>query len=800
MAMTPILSQNQLSLPCSAYVFTSHNLNSSIVHVGTGCSSSGTTAAAISLKGPPMKEPHGQPLENYSPFAILADISRLCREGRLKEALDVLCLMDKRGIGVRSDTYVYLLEECANEKALAEGKRVHTHILANGREQDVRLGTKLVSMYVMCGSLVDARLVFDKMSKPNAFTWSEMIRGYVSNGLFNEALALYDQMQQAGTQSDSFTFPFVLKACAGLSDLQQGKEVHEYIIRSGFESNVYVGSALIDMYAKCGNIKISRQVFDKISSRNVVSWNAMIVGYAQSGYANESLKMFRQMQLDGMKPTSVTILSVLPACTQLGAIRQGKEIHAYIIRMGFQLNVSIANAFVDLYAKCGSVQIARHVFDQISQKDVVSWTSMIAGYAQNKDANEAFKLFRQMQFAGVMLDIFTITSILPTCAYLSALQQGKEIHAYTIRNGFQFDVSVANALIDMYAKCRIIDMARQVFDKMCARNLVSWTTIIACYVQSKHANEALKLFRLMQLSELKSDSVTIASVLPACAYLAALRHGKELHHYAIKTGFENDIFVASALIDMYAKCGDIELSRQVFDKMPWRNVVSWNAMITGYGLHGMGEDALTLFMQMQQTGTKPTYITFVSVLSACSHAGLVDEGWQYFESMSRDYGITPRVEHYACMVDLLGRAGHLDEAHQFIEKMPLEPDGSVWGALLGACRVHCNVELAEYVAEHLLQLEPENAANSVALSNIYAAAGRWDDVAKVRAMMKHRGLKKKPGCSWIEIKNNIHTFLVADRSHPQSECIYAMLESLHRQVKNTGYMLDANILLHNVEE
>jgi pentatricopeptide repeat protein len=294
--------------------------------------------------------------------------------------------------------------------------------------------------------------------------------------------------------------------------------------------------------------------------------------------------------------------------------------------------------------------------------------------------------------------------------------------------------------------------------------------------------------------------MTITSVLSACARLSALKHGKEIHHYIIRFWFESHVFVGSALIDMYSKCGSIEVARHLFDKLSERNIVSWNAMIAGYAMHGHGEDALSLFHQMQQADIDPDHITFIALLSACSHAGLIDEGWHYFISMSREYHITPKVGHYSCMVDLLGRAGRLDEAREFIDKMPFEPNADVWGALLGACRIHSNIELGKFVAERLFELQPENPGFYVVMSNIYAAAGRWEDVEKVRTMMKDRGLKRRPGCSWIEVKDKVHAFNVGDKSHPQSEEIYAMLDHLGGQMKKFGYVPDKNFVLHDVED
>eukprot|EP01018_Ginkgo_biloba_P002796 Gb_01184 [translate_table: standard] len=781
-------------------------------------------------------QPKNVELQGYDgSCAIVTNLRSPPKENQLKDSLGILNDISKQGVPVDFDTFSYLLQACNDMKALNEGKQVHALLLVDGIGQNVLLGTKLIAMYVNCGSLVNARQVFDNWPEQNMYSWNVMIRGYVLHGCCVDALTLFYQMQHVGILPDSFTFTSVLKACAGLLDLQQGKDIHDYIIRCGFESDGLLGNALIDMYAKCGNIEDARHMFDQMSLRDVVSWNAMIAGYVRNGHFEEALKILRQMKLSGAKPNSITIASVLPACAQSAALQQGKEIHCYLIKRGIELNMFVGNALLDMYAKCGSVENARQVFDNMSQRDVVSWNAIISGYArkgcrdeamnlfcqmplvnvkpnlitwnamisrfaQNGQSDESLKLFHQMQLAGMKPDPVTLTSILSACADIAALQQGKEIYGYIIRRGFESDIIMASALLAMYAKCGKIHDARCVFDKIYQRDLVSWNAMIAGYAQNGYGNEALQLFLQMQLAGVKPDSSTIVSVLPACAHFAALQQGKEIHAYIIRNRYELNAFVVNGLIDMYAKCGNIENARQVFDKMSERDVVCWNAMIAGYGMHGHGEDALSLFNQMQQTVVKPNHITFIAVLSACSHTGLLDKGWQYFDSMSQDHHIIPTVEHYACMVDLLGRAGRLDEAYEFIEKMPLKPNAGVWGTLLSSCRVHCNIELAERVAECLFELEPENAGFHVLLSNIYAEAGRWDDVANVRTRMKDNGLRKKPGSSWIEVRNQVHSFVVGDKSHPQSKKIYAMLESLAGQMREAGYVPDTDFVLHNVEE
>eukprot|EP01018_Ginkgo_biloba_P009823 Gb_15506 [translate_table: standard] len=656
----------------------------------------------------------------------LWDVSALCKPHRLKEALHILLLMDQPDLC----TYVSLLQACVNAKSLPEGKLVHAHIIQTGFRPDTYLETKLVIVYAKCGGMLDARRALDQMPHRNAVSWTAIITAYTRHGFSEEALKLYYEMQRTGIKPDHFTFASVLPACANLAALEHGKEVHRDIIRSGLQFDTFVDNALVDMYAKCGNLAEAYQVFNKIPQRDIVSWNAMVGGYARNRLVDESLKLFQKMP----------------------------------------------------------------------ERDVVSWNVMIAGYAQNGHVDEAIKFFKQMKSTGVKPNSISFASVLPAYANLAALEYGKEVHEDIIRSGLQSDIFLGNALVDMYGKCRSIQDARQVFDGMHERNVVSWTSMIAAYAQNAYFEETLKLFQEMQLTGLKPNLVTYVGVLPACANLAALQHGKEVHEDIIRSGFLPDAFVGSALVDMYAKCGSIEDARKVFDKMPKRDVVSWNAMIVGYAIHGHGKEAIELFEKMQHTSMKLDDVTFLGILSACCHAGLVKDGWQYFDCMTRDYDIKPAMEHYCCMVDLLGRAGHLDEAQDFINKMPIKPNAAIWGSLLAACRIQKNVELGERVAEHLFELEPKNSAHYLLLCNIYSTAGRWDDEEKVRKMMKDRRVNRTPGCSWIEVNKMVYAFFVQDRAHPQTQKIYATLERLSAKMKEAGYVPDTNFVLHDVEE
>eukprot|EP01018_Ginkgo_biloba_P030615 Gb_17428 [translate_table: standard] len=512
--------------------------------------------------------------------------------------------MQQAGIQPDRFTFPFILKACAALSALQQGMEIHDQIIRSGIESNVYVGNALIDMYAKCKRIDIARHVFDKMFKRDVVSWTAMMVGFCQNGHPNESLTLFRQMQLTGIKPNQVTNLSVLTACAGLTALQLGKQIHNYIIKVGFESDDSVVTTLIAMYAKCGSIEVAHQLFDKIPKKDVVSWSEMIAGYAQNGHADEALALFRQMQLAGVKPNQVTIVSVLPACAEITNLQQGKDIHDYIIKTGFQSDASVGTALVAMYAKCGSMELALQVFNMMVKIDVVAWNAIIAGFAQNGYAIEALAVFCEMQLADVKPNSVTMVSVLPACAHLAAQQKGSWIHAYVIKSGFESDASVGNAVIDMYAKCGSIDVACQLFDKMPKTDVVTWSAMIAGYAQNGHANEALTLFHEMQLADVKPNGVTIVSVLSACADLGSLQQGKNIHDSIIKNGIELDVSLETALVAMYAKCGSVEIACQLFDNMYKRDVVSWNTMIAGYGMHGHAKDALELFLQMQEIGMK----------------------------------------------------------------------------------------------------------------------------------------------------------------------------------------------------
>ncbi|CAM6034879.1 unnamed protein product [Sphagnum compactum] len=522
------------------------------------------------------------------------------------------------------------------------------------------------------------------------------------------------------------------------------------------------------------------------------------------------MSVLHKMEEQGIPVVHSTYAKLLRRCSEMRDLVEGKQVYSHMVQRGLQPNIFIGNVLLDMFVNSSaSVEDAREVFDnKLVEKDVVSWSTMITGYAKHGHGKEAFELFCCMlQQEGVKPNTITYMSVLKACSSIipNGLECGEHVHAHIIESGFEPDVRVWTSLISMYTRCgRTLEWGREVHAHIVNSGL-KWdvcvgTALISMYAKCGASEDAFKVYRELQQEGVGLNRVTYICILKACANLTALAEGRQLNLNIIEAGLGADIWIQNALIDMYAKCGSLVDARKVFDTMPQRDVVSWTVMIDALSQHGCGEEALELFGQMEEEGVQPDAITFIGVLSACSHAGLVNEGLRYFSSMFQDHGIMPTSTHYGCMVDLLGRAGRLREAEECIKKMPNEANPSIWAALLGACRVYCNVKLAESAAAHWLKLEPKNAAVYVLLSHVYAAAGMWDSIVEIRKLMEERGVQKEPGRCWIEVEGKMHTFVADDRTHLQVEQIYAELETLSVQMKEAGYVPDTRFVVHDLDE
>ncbi|MBA0855872.1 hypothetical protein Goshw_020382 [Gossypium schwendimanii] len=612
------------------------------------------------------------------------------------------------------------------------------------------------------------------------------------------------------TSASVFDSPFNLLHFLNLSSIHQclqfTKQAHARVFLLGFTQNPFLASKLLSLYALFGHLTQSKAVFDSVQDKNVYLWNSMINGYLKSYSYAEAFDLFCKLDCFNVKPDDFTLATVSKVAGEIRDLVVGKLVHCQSVKTGFVVDIVVSNSLISMYGKCGEFEAMKKVFDEMRERNVGSWNALISGYSNSGDwrlVKDLWEVVKSMQFHGMKLDGFTVSSLLPLssggCTW--GCNYGRELHCYTLKNEldscFGSDVHLGCCLIDMYSKSGKVSMGRNVFDRMGSRNVYAWTAMINGYIENGDFEEALVLFQEMQLKDgIEPNKVSLVSVLPACGSYAGLRAGKQIHGYATRKELTCDVALRNALIDMYSKCGSLNSARQVFDEGSFgKDAISWSSMICGYGLHGKGEEAISLYNQMLLLGNKPDMITVVGVLSACCRSGLVNEGLSLYNTIKNEFGIKPTVEICACVVDMLGRSGQLDQALDFIQTMPVEPGPSVWGALVNASVMHGNIEMQELAHRILIHLEPKNPSNYVSLSNLHASSKRWDAVAGLRKMMKEKGLKKAPGCSWININGKTHCFYVADEAHPHSTSIYEILDGLILIMKGAGYPIDSEELI-----
>ncbi|KAJ0621968.1 putative tetratricopeptide-like helical domain superfamily, DYW domain-containing protein [Helianthus annuus] len=678
-------------------------------------------------------------------------------------------------------------------------KRVHALLIVLGKVQSLFISTRLLNLYSNLGTISLCQQTFDQIPTKDVYTWNSIISAYVRNGIPSDAVNCLYKMLTSEIKPDFYTFPPVLKACR---DLNNGSRIHALILKTGLEWDVFVAASLVHMYCRFGLFDAAYQIFENMPFRDMGCWNAIISGFCQNGKGEKALEVLDEMRLEGIRMDSVTVSTILPVCAQMDDMVQGRLTHLYIVKHGLESDLFVGNAFINFYAKFGEVEHAQKFFDNLVTRDLVSWNSIIAAYEQNNNPDRALNFFYEMQMNGFKPDLLTLVSVASSIAQSRDSRTSRCVHGFILRRcWFEKDVIIGNAVVDMYAKLGDVDSARKLFDKIHLKDVVSWNTMITGYGQNGLADEAIEVYRMMVGTEyVTPNQGTWASIIPAYAHIGALKEGATTHGRVLKTGLLLDVFIGTCLIDLYGKCGKVEDTMNLFYEVPKTSSVPWNAVISCVGIHGHGETSLKLFRNMLDEGVRPDAITFISLLSACSHSGLVEQGEWCFNVMQRDYGIKPCLKHYGCFVDLLGRAGQLEKAYNFIISMPLQPDASVWGALLGACRIHGNADLGKVASDRLLEVDPDNVGYYVLLSNIYANAGKWDGVNTVRSLATSKGLKKTPGWSSIELNNKMEVFYTGNQSHPQCDQIYEELETLTTKMKILGYIPDYSFVLQDVEE
>ncbi|XP_047318978.1 putative pentatricopeptide repeat-containing protein At3g47840 [Impatiens glandulifera] len=630
---------------------------------------------------------------------------------------------------------------------------------------------------VKSGRLCDANRLFDNLPTRDEVTWTTIISGYVASFEFSKALSLFSSMYvDHQVRLDPFVLSVVLKACGLSFNDRFGELLHGYTVKTGFVNSVFVGSSLLDMYMKIGKTLNGCKVFDEMPIRNVVSWTAIITGLVHAGHNHQGLSYFSDMWRGGEHCDSYTFAIALKACAVIGALNHGREIHTQAMKNGLDTSLHVTNSLSAMYNKCGKLNYGLCLFGKMETPDVVSWTNVIASYVQMGRDENAITEFLRMRESEVRPNEYTFAAVVSACASLARTKWGEQLHAHVLRLGLSGSLSVSNSIMTMYSKGGDLDSSSVLFNGMKVRDVVSWSTVIAGYAQSGCADETFEFLSRMRRNGPKPTEFALASVLSVCANMAILEQGKQIHAHVLSVGLDHTSMVQSGLINMYSKCGSLEESEKLFLEAEKNDdIVTWTSMINGYAEHGQSVRAVELFEKLLKLGLRPDSVTFIGVLTACSHGGLVELGLEYFDSIEKKYGISRSKEHYGCVIDLLCRAGRLGEAEGLIRSMPHKRDDVVWSSLLRGCRARGDVECGERAAEEVIKLDPNCAGTHITMANLYAAKGKWVEAGMARKMMKSKGLMKEPGWSWIKIMDSVSAFVAGDRSHPQAHDIYSVL-------------------------
>ncbi|XP_015888748.2 pentatricopeptide repeat-containing protein At4g01030, mitochondrial [Ziziphus jujuba] len=724
--------------------------------------------------------------------------------GSPREILEVFCELHNAGVIFDTKVLTVVLKLCSALNDWELGVEIHACLIKRGFDLDVFLRCALINFYGTCLGIECADQVLYEMPDQEGMLWKEALMLNVKNERWIEALELFRNMQFSFVKSTSSSITKVLQACGKVGALDEGKQIHGYVLRQALESNLSICNSLISMYSRNNKLRLARNVFNSMKDHNLSSWNSIISSYAAFGCLDDAwnlfnkmvvfsmdpdivtwncllsghslngsyeaaLTIFRRMQSAGFKPNSSSITSVLQAVIELGYLNFGKEIHCFVMRNRLDYDVYVGTSLVDMYIKNDCLKSAEAVFHNMKNKNIFAWNSLISGYSFKGLFEDAEKLLSCMEWEGIKPDLVTWNGLVTGYAMWGRNKEGVAVIDRIKNSGLR-------------------------------PNVVSWTALIAGCSKNENYADALKFFIQMQEEGIKPNSTTISSLLRVCAGLSLLHKGEELHSFSIRNGFVEDVFVSTALIDMYSKGGNFRSAHEVFRKIENKTLASWNCMIMGFSIYGFGKEAIFLFDAMCKAGVQPDAITFTALLSGCKNSGLVNEGWKFFDSMKKDYNIDPTIEHCSCMVDLLGRAGYLDEAWDFIQTMPLKPDATIWGALLGSCRAHRNVEFAEIAAKNLFELEPYNSANYVMMLNLYAISNRWEDVERLKNLMRSVGVRIGHVWSWIQIGRRIHKFSAEGKPHPEAGEIYFELYQLVSEMKKLGYVPDISCVHQNIDE
>ncbi|XP_057523834.1 pentatricopeptide repeat-containing protein At4g04370 [Amaranthus tricolor] len=730
------------------------------------------------------------PSSTISTKSFNSTINRLSSEGLHRDVLSTFSSMLNSHTPPDAHTYPSLFKACTFLNKLSLGISLHQRLIIDGFSSDSYISSSLINFYAKFGQIKNAHNVFDLMPERNVVPWTAMIGYYTRCGDIERGIYLYRLMRYEGIQPSSVT---LLNILSGSCDISLLECLHACVIQLGLSSDLNLGNCMLSLYGKFGRIYAARDLFEAMVVKDVISWNSLVSGYGQAGNSKEILQLVKRMRSEGIGPDQQTFGTLLIASETFSAdVELGRLIHGQIITSGLPVDAHLATSLVVLYSKYGIVSSAFRVFERVLEKDVILWTSLISAFVQNDNAHSALMIFREMLDSCITPSTSTIATVLAACARVGSLLLGTSVHAYLLRQNLTLDTPVQNSLITMYGKCGLLWQSSAIFNNMNERDMVTWNAIVAAYAQNGDLSEALCLLNDMRSTHQKPDSITIISLLKACASTGALQQGKWIHNFIIKNIFQPSIMVESALVDMYSKCGDLKTAHNCFNQMPKHDIVSWSTIITGYGSHGKGEMAFKLFSEFLRSGLQPNDVIFLSALFSCSHNGLVSEGLNLFKSMIQNFKIEPELEHRACVVDLLCRAGRLGEAYDFIRTMFSTPTIDVLGILLDACRIKGDEKLGEIVAQDIMMLKPVSAGNYVQLAHSFASMNRWEGVNDAWTQMKALGLKKLPGWSYFQHHGTITIFFNGQSDHPVNEEMLSVLEILAYEMDDINFKLSCS--------
>lgn len=688
-------------------------------------------------------------------------VQTLCDEGQLQKAMSLLSSLHAP---LSSITYIALLKACNKKKSLLYVKQVHSHLAVHQTSLTGLLGDYLVVTLAKCNCVDDALVILRALPCHTVFSWTAIISAYADAGYGSKALEMYLCMQEDGLEPDGYTFVSLFKACGSIPDLKEGRKLHTEARARGFTCDMFVCNTLISMYGKCGAIEEAEDVFCQLSSRDTVSWNAMLSVYVEQGQGQRALQLYRQMHYEGKSFDSHTLMFALRACsiclvetedschrskekglTRAKCLEIGQALHAIVRTKGMLHNVFIGNTLVSMYGKCGAIQEAENVLSVLSERDVVTWTAMLSACVEQGQGARALHMYRRMQEESKSPDQVAFVMAIQACTTIAemaealvmqknlsksmSLEIGKALHADAQRNGFGLDLIVGNAFLNLYGKCRAVQEAEEVFKVLVQRDVVSWCAMLSTYIEDGHGDKALWLYQQMQNQHITLNDVVFVCALQACRQTGSLETCKHLHFELVSNEFDEDLSVAATLIHAYGSSANMADGQEHFEKLPQLDFVLWTACIAGHAEEGNSFASLHMLEKLKLASINPDDVVFASALSACNNSGLVNEALEIFQSMTSDFGITPNAKHYGIIIDLLGRAGDFKNAENMLRQMPMQADSTIWLGLLGACGKHANLELAEQAFRNAVSLQPKEVTAFILMSNIYADAGLKESAA-----------------------------------------------------------------------